>query len=368
MDPFNSSNENLMVGAYGMNTNPNPNVQMNINPNMQSNPNMNTGGFQQYPQNNNAFNVNQGYNQYPSNFPNAVNAGTNYPNPNMQVNVVQNNMGFQSGTPVGINCSFTPINMFGQQMQLVNEPMIALAQSNVCFIKQQIELLEIITGCETPNRYSVFAKNSFGQTILLFKCKEESECYTRMYCKGESRPFKMKVKHIANPNIDDDFMNTFAVFDRPFQCTCCCLARPELTGRFKDDSGAIIGKITEPCTLCDPHLDICDSKGILKYKVHGDCCQCGFCCRSDACGKCSEVIFPIFPAHVEDYSINNKIGAIRKVCSGVITELISDADNFEITFPVDATPEDKLMLIGATLMIDYRYYEENPSKSKTNNI
>lgn len=363
MDPFNNSSDNLMVGGYGMNTN--MNIQMNVNSNMPGQVNMNTGGYQQQT----IVNSNVGFNQYPNNNynPNAVNMNPQFPNQNLHLNAPVTNVGFQTNTPLGINCNFYSINMFGQQMQIVSDPMIALAQTTVCFVKQHIELLEIVTGCETPNRYSVFAKNNLGQTVLLFKCKEESECCTRTYCRGDSRPFKMKVKHISNPNVDDDFMNTFALFNRPFQCTCCCLARPELTGTYKDEFGAQIGKITEPCTLCDPHLDITDSKGNLKYKIHGDCCQCGFCCRSDVCGKCSDVIFPIFAANVTDYNINNKIGAVRKVCSGV-AELISDADNFEITFPSDATPEDKLMLIGATLMIDYRYYEENPRDNKSNQV
>ena len=42
-----------------------------------------------------------------------------------------------------------------------------------------------------------------------------------------------------------------------------------------------------------------------------------------------------------------------------VAEVITDADNFEITFPNDATVVDKFNLISAVLMIDYQYFEEN---------
>ena len=41
-----------------------------------------------------------------------------------------------------------------------------------------------------------------------------------------------------------------------------------------------------------------------------------------------------------------------------LVNVISDADNFVISFPPTATPLDKFMIVGAVLLIDYRYYEE----------
>ena len=43
--------------------------------------------------------------------------------------------------------------------------------------------------------------------------------------------------------------------------------------------------------------------------------------------------------------------------------MISDANTFIITFPVDATVGDKLNLIACVLLVDYRYYETSGSNS-----
>lgn len=47
-----------------------------------------------------------------------------------------------------------------------------------------------------------------------------------------------------------------------------------------------------------------------------------------------------------------------------IQSLVSNDDNFEVIFPNDSTPEEKLMLIGAALMIDYSLFEENIQRNQ----
>jgi len=52
------------------------------------------------------------------------------------------------------------------------------------FIKQKFELLEAITGCETENKYEVFAADKDGdkkKKLILFKCKEKSGCCERQF-------------------------------------------------------------------------------------------------------------------------------------------------------------------------------------------
>jgi hypothetical protein len=48
-----------------------------------------------------------------------------------------------------------------------------------------------------------------------------------------------------------------------------------------------------------------------------------------------------------------------KVSAGCFKAWVSDADCFKIAFPSNATPEDKALLVAATILIDYRYFEEN---------
>ena len=71
----------------------------------------------------------------------------------------------------------------------------------------------------------------------------------------------------------------------------------------------------------------------------------------------TSVQFRIHPSN--DQNLTGKpVGMIKKKPKG-LQELFTDADTYEITFPQDATPEDKFMLIGAVLLIDYRFFEDN---------
>ena len=56
-------------------------------------------------------------------------------------------------------------------------------------VKQKVELMEALFGCETKNKYKVY--NSMGQD--LYKAKEETDCCTRNFC-GPTRPFDMTIK------------------------------------------------------------------------------------------------------------------------------------------------------------------------------
>ena len=47
------------------------------------------------------------------------------------------------------------------------------------------------------------------------------------------------------------------------------------------------------------------------------------------------------------------------------SEMVTDADSYQISFPPGATAEDKLLLIALGLMIDYQYFETDSSDNNT---
>lgn len=166
----------------------------------------------------------------------------------------------------------------------------------------------------------------------------------------------MKVRHVSNQSDlhIDDYNNYYALLERPFKCTCFCFERPEMSAR---NANTLFGKVVEPFTCFNPEYHVKDSIGNTKWKIHAECCQCGICCRSSL-GKCSEATFPIYSGDKREFNPNHSDGHIKKLSSGC-QEIVSDADSFELIFPQNATPEEKLMLISTVLMIDYRYYEDN---------
>lgn len=245
---------------------------------------------------------------------------------------------------------------------LTNSPLDQLAATDMAIVDQQFELMEFVTGCETRNKYKV-AINSGGQQKTLFFCKEHSGCCVRNCCTPEMRPFTMKIKHVVCQSdiSQEDFTHPYATFKRPFKCTCCCCNRPEMTGKYEENNQTF-GKIVEPCTLCSPEFKIFNKDNTLKYTLNINCCQCGFQCRGNYCGRMASCTFEIYNGNATSGSV---VGTVTRRCTGV-KNVVTDADTFIIKFPQDAQPEDKLMIIGAVLLIDYRYYETNGQQEDKN--
>lgn len=238
-------------------------------------------------------------------------------------------------------------------------PLVDIANCTGVVIKQEPELQEAVSGCETPNRYHVFAESLNG-LIYMFKCVERSGCCMRHFCMSSLRAFNMEIRHI--PSIMAYAQNAgspFASAKKPFKCNCICCSRPEMNVTMSGDSQQIFGKIRMPWTACNPKFEVYDGNDELKYVVTASCCQCGICCAGTKCGKYSEANFDIFA----DKECKHKTGNIyRKVADAI--ELSTKADTYQVNFPDQATPQEKIALIGLGLMIDYQYFEDISDKPK----
>ena len=254
-----------------------------------------------------------------------------------------------------------PPNFGGIQYVYVPDPMAELAMSNGVLIRQQAQFLEQITGCESPNRYYVFSQSPQGGMKLLFKCKEYSDCCMRNCCSASSREFNMAVKHIATAaNLDENYTTPFVSINKPFKCTCFCLDRPEMLIKYGANNQPL-GRIKQPFTCWDPEFSLYDSTGNKKFIIHADCCQCGLLCANNFCGKLAEAVFNVYNAS----NTTAPCGTITKKCA-TASELVTSADSYQINFPREANPEDKMILIAAGLMIDYQFFEESASDKNNN--
>ena len=115
-------------------------------------------------------------------------------------------------------------------------------------------------------------------------------------------------------------------------------------------SGRVIGSVHDPFTCCNPYYAVKDENMNVKYRVFGACCQKGFFC-------CSDVFFFIYPGGDSEMKEENSIGTITKKWTDFIKETYIYANDFVTEFPKDATADDKLLLIGVTLLIDYTLFE-----------
>ena len=256
----------------------------------------------------------------------------------------------------------------GELMKLVPDALSELVNAKEVIVEQKIELMEALTGCETPNRYNVFLIDKERQKKFLFKCKEESNWFCRNCVFSSNRSFYLKMHHIVSSNKNTDYKHTIADFERHFMCTCFCCCRPKMEGFFKgEESGDInifsqnngtresMGKVVEPFS-CSPTLLIYGNDGKVRWKIYGEYCQCGFWARDISVGKCYEVDFWIYD-YDADVSNQKPVGNIHKLFKG-LSELVTDSDAFILTFPKKANAIERLMLIGSVIMIDYRFYED----------
>lgn len=242
-----------------------------------------------------------------------------------------------------------------QNFVYIEDPLTELSHCSGAIIRQQIEYLEALTGCETQNRYHVFLQTPMGLKYA-FKCSERSSCCARCCCAGDCRSLEMIIRHVISlDQLQGDLAKVFIHCDKPCKIGCCCMCRPVMDVRLAD-SGVRLGTVREPFACCDLDSEVYDSVGNLKYEVEGDCCQIGLCCGADI-EKLASIEFLI-------KQNGRTVGMMRKLGAS-FGEFFTKADSYQITFPQNATPEEKMLLIIDGLMIDYQYFEKDENTPST---
>ena len=264
-----------------------------------------------------------------------------------------------TGMPM-MGMPYMPINVINgpQNFIYIQDPLTELANSSGAIIRQQIEYLEVVTGCETQNRYHVFLQTPMGLKYA-FKCSERSSGCARCCCPGDCRELEMIIRHVISlEQLDGDLAKIFISCQKPCKCACLCCCRPYMDVRLTD-SNVRLGMVREPFACCDLDSEVYDKAGYLKYEVVGDCCQLGLCCGNDV-QKLANIEFQI-------RENGRTVGLIRKLGSS-FGEFFTKADSYQISFPSNATPEEKMLLIVDGLMIDYQYFEndDQPAQAHPN--
>lgn len=206
-----------------------------------------------------------------------------------------------------------------------------LGALNEVLIHQHFDLLEVAVGWERNNKYRLC--NSAEQQFMY--AKEDTDCMTRQCC-GNMRPFTM--------NITDNTGVQLIQLYRPYRCVgscmwCCCLQEMDIMS----PPGVSIGKVNQIWTCWKPKYEVTDGQGNLVFTINGECCYC-------AC--CVDVHFPVMDASGQE------IGRIIKHWGG-IREMFGGVNDFRVQFPPELDIFKKTLLLGATFLIDFVYFERN---------
>jgi hypothetical protein len=244
-----------------------------------------------------------------------------------------------------------PVGYFGIQPRMLGLDKLMAIRG--VFIKSKFRGLEALTGCEQTHRHFVYALGADGKAKKghkVFKCKEASDCLMRQCCSPHCRAFNMDVTHkdYQDSTFDGE---PFLKFERPFQCTFLCLARPEMTVSLTEQGqSAVLGKIVNPFQCCDLTVHIKDAQDNLRYKIVGSCCQCGVLCEGPCCQGAE---FDILTATGE------KIGALKRVRASILQNMVETVANFSVEFPPQSTGPDRALFIAAAIMLDFTYFEKS---------
>lgn len=215
---------------------------------------------------------------------------------------------------------------------------VLASSSKITITQRWPKCLELLGCWEYKNHYKITGE--FGDELLV--AKEESSCCSRYWC-ANSRPFQMSVVDSRDHN------NEVLRFERPLRCMFCCsdCCYPNWNQTLTVTSnGEFLGRIQEPSVCCDIKLEIFGRDNeTKKFELGGSvwkyCCTC-----------CRDVEYPI----VNDSGV--EVASVVWNFKGFCVEVMTDSDSFTVNFPREMPVEDKALMIGATLLLDFMYYEK----------
>ncbi|XP_032080869.1 phospholipid scramblase 1-like isoform X2 [Thamnophis elegans] len=209
-----------------------------------------------------------------------------------------------------------------------------LSQMDQVIIDQQLEIMEMISGYETCNKYEI--KNPMGQWVY-FAAEENDDYNLQRY--GTFRSFTIKLYDSANQPVIQ--------VSREFHCVCCCcpciccLQKLEVQAPL----GTVIGYVKQKCYCCKPRFVIQNEAGENIVKLVGP--------------NLCNVRFRDVPFEIKSLNQKSAIGQITRKWKGMATEAVSDASNFIIQFPMDLEVKTKTLVLGACFLLDFLFFERS---------
>lgn len=284
--------------------------------------------------------------------------------------------GNQPGMPMGMNGMGHPVQpgMAGMPM-MVGMPMVGgmsadpahrlphkqkIMQLSGIFVKQKMNLAEVISGCELANTYHVYSKKGDEVKKMgskLYKCKEKSGWYSRNCLSNECREMRLKVENIVH---SEDSTEICLLMEKECMCTCMCCNRPYFSITYVEHGENIyLGKVIYPFNFCALNFEVLDRNNSVKFTLEGDCCQCGYVCRNYPCEACQTVVFRLY-----DKNHNLLPATFIKRNKNCFKSMVSDSDNFAVDFLPNMDWEDRSLLLSLVLLVDFMLFEEKANNNQ----
>ena len=209
-------------------------------------------------------------------------------------------------------------------------------------IIQEVEFIDCICYPCTQNKYGIVDPNTEEK---IFDLKENGLCLERFFC-FPCRGFMMKIN-----NTGGNIRNTY---DGEKGCSLPCLlgngcGQPSIKVTLTAPNNKFLGSVKmdyENCCLsiCSHKIIIRNEKKETKYYIQ----RTSYCigCYCECFPKCCDILYHI-------YEGSQAVGEVKKVkCSSCYT-FCPKGDNYSISFPPNASPEEKFLIIIGVILLDY---------------
>ena len=246
---------------------------------------------------------------------------------------------------------------------VLQDPFALFYGAEVAYIDQFYKLSDLFVICPLYLNYRISLEYCIGETdgkkeyaaYHLFNTKETSPPCSHDCCANQAREIDLNIFNFTlEPEEKKRRIQKFVTIKKgcrcAFSCLCACCSRPTFVVDTPIDP---LGKIIETRTVCAPIIHIQDINEDIIYVITTNGNNCGFCCRDQCCDnrKCASCEFLIY-----DGEMKNTIGTIKKDHKSG-RKMMPDYDQLKVVFPPGISCQDKILLVCASLVIEYLYFQ-----------
>lgn len=242
-------------------------------------------------------------------------------------------------------------NVLGSLPGVLVRQQLRLKNLCVCLLRNKYDIGAFPQGLDPsqPWEDDVF-KNQRG----LIHAQEESECIDKVCC-HRWRAFTMRL-HMGQDQHGPEVLR----FERPFKCPllCCCfMPWPQEINAINPQTGEKLGTVKQDWRCCSAlcgkmYWKAYDGTGQVTHVFERDvCCNSNMCAPSCCC--------EIHRINIKDRDEQETVGMVENIFPGCSCRTLcfgNMIDNYRMTFPQNASPEEKATLLSGLMLIDYMIF------------
>ena len=212
-------------------------------------------------------------------------------------------------------------------------------------VSSEAVVIKTVTGLIMKDTSYNISINGGGFQRNIFIAKKTNSSLTDRGGKS----FSVNVKYIPRDVNFEDFVKIKDFTKRLFDITTVSsllLANGNPTVNIiNKENETLFGSFKKQniCCCSDPDFQLINNMNLLKYRINTEGCQCSYCCCDTCCCAKYETRYTIY---------NSNYQIVGDLLKEGMSDRPGEKVTYRIRFPLDATPEDKIVIISSAIIID----------------